>query len=138
MTACIEITRGLALGQRVRHREKSGRLRVGRVMGAQVSPDGTVEFDVGLDEPIVIPPFPPVEHETKIWRQTYRLNEIEPYFEEGELIESLKQTILALLSHAPMTTSDGFGAAIRGARESLRAIEAWEQRVAGAASDGSS
>lgn len=97
LDAGVEIS--LRIGQRVRHRDYDGKRVIGVVRGLSIDSDRTLQVDISLDAPIVVPPISADDREIRIWSQHVPAYELEPFDGRDEVISDLLEVAQRCCQH---------------------------------------
>lgn len=116
----VEIS--LRIGQRVRHSDFDGKRVTGQVQGLSIDSDRTLQVDIVLDAPIVIPARGDGDREISIWHQHVPAHELTPFDDRDELIAEMLDALVAVVTVADRKTAefDKARAAIARATRSAR------------------
>lgn len=107
----------LRIGQHVRHRDHNGQRVTGFVRGFSIQSDNTLQVDIVLDAPIVIPASDN-HRRVDIWHQHVPAHELSPFDHRDELVEEMLQALQGVVRVADRQTAefDAARAAIAKAR----------------------
>ena len=94
----------LRIGQRVRHRDHDGKRVTGVVRGMAIDSDRTLQVDIVLDAPIVIPACGIGDRAINLWNQHVPAHELVPFDDRDEVIAELAEALRDMVSdHADLS-----------------------------------